>query len=205
MTRMDEIVGRVRAWGGEARGWAERRGLDWRHGVVAGGVLAAGVVVAGLASAASGGRSVVDAGERMKIEIVQPVEPVFTAGPVMEVGTLVDGFDPSLTPLTAPPDPMLEEDGTGEDETKPASDLVRRFSSSLQKVSPREERSPPPRIRREERAFGFDEPGPDRQAEREARRAWRDRIEAERRAEREGRDADRAEPPHGDVETKPVG
>ena len=36
-------------------------------------------------------------------------------------------------------------------------------------------------------------------------RELQSRIEAERRAEREGRDADRAEPPHGDVETKPVG
>ena len=162
MMRMDVIVERLRAWGGGARDWAARRGLDWRHGAAAGGVLLAGGVVVGLAGAVSGGRPTADAGRRLQIEIVQPVEPVFTAGPTMEVGTLVDGFDPSLMAAPEPPEAAYDDVDQIEPGTKGEGGPLRRLSSA---------------ISRENR----DEPRLDRRIEREAY----DRHETERREPRE--------------------
>jgi len=178
MTRMDEIVGRLRTCGARARAWGQQRGLGWRHGAAAGGVLLAGAAVVGLASAASGARPAAKAGERLQIEIVQPVEPVFAAGPTMEVGTLVDGFDPDLMPASEPSEAAYDEpDRVGLDVPSEGGAL-RRFSSSGGHE-------------------GGGETRPDRRADREAY----DRSESERRKRREPTprpDADAAL-------TKPVG
>jgi hypothetical protein len=181
MMRMDVIVERLRAWGGGARDWAARRGLDWRHGAAAGGVLLAGGVVVGLAGAVSGGRPAADAGRRLQIEIVQPVEPVFTAGPTMEVGTLVDGFDPSLMAAPEPPEAAYDDVDQIEPGTKDEGGPSRRLSSA---------------VGRED----HDDPRLDRRSEREAY----DRHEAERREPREPRRRMVASPRGGREET-PVG
>lgn len=191
MAAMDEIIRGLRGLKDRAQAFAVRHGVGWRHGAVTGGVLLVGVAVMGLGRAVSGeGHAPIDPTERLKIEVVQPVEPVLTAGPVMEVGTLVDGFDPGMIRLESPPgpDPYVAEPYVEEDRRGP-SGFFRRFSDAIEQALPhRVERPPPPRIRREDRSYGFNEPRPDWEAEREARRAWRERIEAERRAEREMRD-----------------
>ncbi len=202
---VDEIVGKLRDLGEQARAFARSRGLDWRHGAAAGGVVVVGLAVAGLAGAASGGRVIAEEGERLTIEVVQPVEPVFTSGPVMEVGTLVDSFDPAaIPPPEASPDALHEDADYPQDEPKARDGFLRRFSSAIQQALPREERAPPPRIRREDRSYGFDEPRPDWKAEREARRAQRDRIEAERRVEREARQSMDEQPAHDGDGDAPV-
>lgn len=162
MTRMDEIVGRLRTWGGQARAWAARRGLDWRHGAAASGVVLAGAAVVGLAGAASGARPAAKAGQRLQIEIVQPVEPVFAAGPTMEVGTLVDGFDPGLMSTSEPVEAAYDgPDQIGPD-AQAESGALRRFSSS---------------VRREE--------GDETRLDRQAEHAAHGRHETERRKQRE--------------------
>lgn len=202
---VDEIVGKLRDLVEQARAFARSRGLDWRHGAAAAGVVVVGLAVAGLAGAGSGGRAIAEEGQRLTIEVVQPVEPVFTAGPVMEVGTLVDTFDPASMPAPEPPPDAYPQDVDYPlEEPKAREGFLRRFSSALQQALPREERAPPSRIRREDRSYGFDEPRPDWAAEREARRAWRDRIEAERRAEREARQRMNEPSPYDDVEGAPV-
>lgn len=191
MARLNDIIVRLRGLRNGAQAFAVRHRLGWRHGAATGAILLAGVAVTGLARAVSGqGHATIDPTERLKIEVVQPVEPVLTAGPIMEVGTLVDGFDPGMIRFDSPtgPDPYVAEPYVEEDRSGP-SGFFRRFSSAIEQAMPRrEERPPPPRIRREDRSYGFNEPRPDWEAEREARRAWRDRVEAERRAEREMRD-----------------
>lgn len=190
MATTDDILARLRGLKDQAKAFAVRHRLGWRHGAATGVVVLAGVALMGAANAALGeGPEPIDPSQRLKIEVVQPVEPVFTSGPVMEVGTLVDGFEPGMLRETAVvgPDP-LNLDPHFDEEAKGPGGFFRRFTSAIQQALPREERSPPPRIRRDDRAYGFDEPRPDWQAEREARRAWRERIEAERRAEREMRD-----------------
>lgn len=181
MARIDQIVERLRAWGDGARAWAARRGLDWRHGAAAGGVLLAGVVVVGLMSAVSGGRPAAAAGQRLQIEIVQPVEPVFTAGPTMEVGTLVDGFDPGL--MAAP-----EPSEAAYDDADPIAPGAKDEGASLRRLSSA--------VRREDR----DEPRLDRRIEREANA----RHETERREPRELRQRMDASSRVGREET-PVG
>ena len=190
MATNHDMLARLRGLTDQARAFAVRRRLGWRHGAATGVVVLAGVVLMGAANAALGdGPDPIDPSERLKIEVVQPVEPVFTSGPVMDVGTLVDGFEPGMLrqASVSGPDPLLI-DPNFDEEPKGGGGFFRRFTSAIQQALPREERSPPPRIRRDDRAYGFDEPRPDWQAEREARRAWRERIEAERRAERAMRD-----------------
>lgn len=181
MARIDQIVERLRAWGDGARAWAARRGLDWRHGAAAGGVLLAGGVVMGLASAVSGGRPAAAAGQRLQIEIVQPVEPVFTAGPTMEVGTLVDGFDPSLMSASEPPETAYDDVDPIEADVKGEGGPLRRLTSA---------------VRREDGG----EPRLDRRIEREANA----RHETERREPRELRQRMDASSRGGREET-PVG
>lgn len=181
MARMDQIVERLRAWGDGARAWAARRGLDWRHGAAAGGVLLAGGVVVGLMSAVSGGRPAAAAGQRLQIEIVQPVEPVFTAGPTMEVGTLVDGFDPGLMSAPEPSETAYDDIGQVEPDARDEGGPSRRLSSA---------------VRRDD----GDQTRPSRRPEREAY----DRHETERREPRELRQRMDASSRGGRDET-PVG
>ena len=151
-------------------------------------VAAATVVAAGLYSlrvvALPEPRPVVD-GDRMKIQVVAPVEPRPATGSVMEVGDLVDGFE-----FVPPPRPVTElaayapyDEGFETPEPRPAP---KRYVEDVAILAPPPPEPPQP-DRRDGRAgrwFGFDGPGRDYRAEREARRA---RSEARTDQEREGR------------------
>lgn len=122
--------------------------------------------------------------DRLRIEVVPPVEPKIVPGSVMEVGELVDGFQGLPPPL-----PALEEvdwshleawdDGAG-DRSPP------RRAAVVYVPLPPPPREPAPRS--EGRWFGFDAPRRDFQAERAARRA---RMEAMDRRAHEAREARR--------------
>lgn len=163
-----------------ARDRLSRLRLDWRHGAAAGAVGLMGLGVLGLMRAAGADAAAdIPDDQRIRIEVVQPVEPELIAGPVMEVGTLVDAFQPEDLPQ-----PVAEvpgEDVEPADAPKEPTPLLRPFTRIFGASAPREDKPPPPDIRREERAYGFDAPRPAWEAERDARRAWRERIEAERR------------------------
>lgn len=144
-------------------------------------------VVFGLAGlqavALPGPRPITDA-ERLKIEVVAPVEPEIMAGSVMEVGDLVDGFQ-------GVPKPVVQTAGwEGSDErweTEPEPDHAgprRPIEAAVIHTPPQ----PEPERRRAglERWFGFDAPRRDYRAEREVRRAQLEaRMAREERDERE--------------------
>lgn len=135
-----------------------------------------------------GPRAIAD-GERITIEVVQPVEPDVVPGSVMEVGELIDGFTgppprpPETTPVGWSGDEAWNEAYDAPPPRRPA-------------VEPHDYRpveadvGPPPRRRPESRWFGFDAPRRDFEAERAVRRArmeamerrvWEEREEARRR------------------------
>ncbi len=159
------------------------------HHVVA--VLAVAVIGIGLAGVSAMAlpepRPVLD-GERLRIQVVAPVEPEITAGPVMEVGQLVDVLE------SAPPSYAMVEPAAyvshGEDfevsEVREPPPPKRYVEEALVRAPPRPEPAEPPeRAGRVARWFGFDGPERDYRAEREARRA---RREARVEREREGRE-----------------
>ena len=156
------------------------------HLAVVGAVAVVGVgIVAARTLALPGPQPVLD-GERMKIQVVAPVEPEIMPGSVMEVGDLVEGFEYRR------PEPALIEavDETPWDlefETPPPRPGSQRVDDEGRAPAP-----PPPdrpredrRERRDDRWFGFDAPDRDYRAEREARRA---RIEARIEQDRERRE-----------------
>ncbi|MBX3476049.1 MAG: hypothetical protein KF910_00405 [Brevundimonas sp.] len=168
---------------GKARDAVGRVGPRTRIGLLAaGGLTVAGLALAGIAGGGSSAPG--DDGQRIRIEIVQPEEPMLISGPVMEVGVLVDAFDPAaLPPARASADMPVEDfgDAKGTEADRPPDSVLRRLSSAMRQALPHSDTPPAaPRIRRDDRSYGFDQPGPDWRAEREARRAQRDRIEAER-------------------------
>lgn len=130
------------------------------------------------------GPDAVEPGERLKIEVVAPVEPDPSPGSVMDVGELVDGF------RYVPPEPAAQapvhEVAWLEDEDfapwPPPSGPAgpRRYTSSEADAAPTEPE--PPRRERERRWFGFDNPLPDFGAVRRARQARLDALEDQRRA-----------------------
>lgn len=148
------------------------------HLAVAATVAAIGIGVAGLRAIPLPGPEPILDDNRIRVELVNPVEPDITPGSVMDVGDLVDVF------VFAPP-------------PRPTAELAVRVSYDDDFVGP-EPRSVPneyvgqlmtqappqpelwvrePRVSRDERAgrwFGFDAPERDYRAEREARRARRD-------------------------------
>jgi hypothetical protein len=129
-------------------------------------------------------------GERMKIQVVAPVEPEVAPGSVMEVGDLVEGFE-----YRRPPPAMIEaaDHGAREDafEAPAPRPVSRRDDDDGRGYAPPPSDSPvekPPEDRRDRRAdrwFGFDAPQRDYRAEREARQA---RIEARMERERDRRE-----------------
>jgi hypothetical protein len=128
--------------------------------------------------------------DRLRIEVVHPVEPEIVPGSVMDVGALVDGFQgvpppqPSLTDMLWSYDDGWEDRDDGYASPRPAD---RRIAGAAPYYSPPEpERSSPARALR--RWFGFDAPRRDFQAERAARQA---RLEAMERHARERRDWER--------------
>jgi len=157
------------------------------HVAAAAVVVAIGVGVAGLGAVAlPGPRPVLD-GDRMQIQVVDPVEPEIQPGSVMDVGELVDGFE-----YTPPPRAVPEPAGW-----TPWDVGFGDVSSPRPSSRDRDERavlSPPPqpeapaddrrdsRDSRVARWFGFDAPDRDYRAEREARRARQEAREDEERA-----------------------
>lgn len=166
------------------------RRLRRRHIVVLTSVAAAAVGLAGLRAVdLPGPRPVMD-GERLRIEVVHPIEPAIVPGSRMDVGELVTGFN-GLPP--APPaltDAMWSyNEGAVEDLPPPPS------SSSWERPAVRALYQPPepepPRVRRaESRWFGFDAPRRDYQAERAARRARLEAMDREAWERREARRRD---------------
>lgn len=132
-------------------------------------------------------------GERIRIEVVQPVEPEIVAGSVMDVGEVEDGFQglpPPLPPLTdvswSPGD--YGDGGDGYTASRP--DESRRAGSDHWRSRPEPEPERESPVRTVQRWFGFDAPRRDYQAERVARR---ERMEALDRRAREDREARRRE------------
>jgi hypothetical protein len=161
------------------------------HHVVA--VLAVAVVGIGLAGVSAMAlpepRPVLD-GERLRIQVVAPVEPEITAGPVMEVGQLVDVLEsaPPSYAMAQPADYVSHGDNFDDSEVRePPPPPKRHVEEALVRAPPRPEPAEPPeRAGRVARWFGFDGPERDYRAEREARRARR-----EARMEREGEGRER--------------
>lgn len=119
--------------------------------------------------------------DRLRVEVVAPIEPKIVPGSVMEVGELVDGFQGLPPPLPPVEEIAWSYDAEWEDPEfeRPAPRRVAAIFVPL----PPERREPPPR--HEGRWFGFDAPRRDFQAERAARRA---RLEALERREAEMRE-----------------
>lgn len=168
------------------------RRLRPRHVVALSAVAVAAFGLVGLRAVDLPGPRPVTDGERIRIEVVPPVEPTLIAGSRMEVGDLVDGFQG-----VPPPPPQLtdarwsSDDGRefAEDAWVPPYPEDRRRADIRtwdSRPPPDPPRDSPARVVR--RWFGFDEPRRDFQAEREARRA---RLEAMEQAARERQDAER--------------
>lgn len=136
-----------------------------------------------------GPRPIVES-ERLRIEVVHPVEPDIVPGAPMDVGELVDGFQgvpPPSPPLT---DVMWASAESWIEDLPPLpSPPWRRPAAEEAVVEPPQPEASRPR-RDAGRWFGFDAPRRDYQAEREARRA---RLEALDRQAWEAREARRRE------------
>ena len=147
------------------------------HLVALSAVAAAAFGLAGLRAIDLPGPRPISDSDRLRIEVVHPVEPEIVAGSVMDVGELVDGFQgvpPSLPPLTDvawSPDDSWNGFDEGYAPSPPESRRVAEVRTYDSRPDP--ERSSP--VRAVQRWFGFDAPRRDFQAERAARRA---RLEA---------------------------
>jgi hypothetical protein len=126
-------------------------------------------------------------GERMKIQVVAPVEPEVAPGSVMEVGDLVEGFE-----YRRPPPAMIEaadhgarEDAFDAPAPRPVSRRDDHYGRGYAPSPPDAPVERPAEDRRADRWFGFDAPQRDYRAEREARQA---RIEARMERERDRRE-----------------
>ena len=144
-----------------------------------------GLLGAGGLWLASGDRSPGFGGDGLAIAVVAPVEPVPVAGPRMDVGEVVDGYEhhPFVQPAAFESDTAWlppEEDAYA---PLPAPDYrPTRVEVPLEPAPP--EPAPEPEARRPGRwSFGFERPLPDFAAERRERRARRDAYEMAQRAE----------------------
>lgn len=132
--------------------------------------------------------------DRLRIEVVHPVEPEIVPGSVMEVGELVDGFQgvpPPLPPLTDvawAPDESWNDFDEGYAPSRPESRRV----AEVRRYESRPEPERPSPVRAVQRWFGFDAPRRDFQAERAARRARMEAMERDAR-ERHARERHAAE------------
>lgn len=148
------------------------------HGAVLAGVAAAAFGLVGLKSLELPGPAPVLDGDRLRIEVVQPVEPKVAPGAVMDVGYLVDGLTEIPRPL--PPEPFpaeyayIDEDW---DIGLPPPPPRSRYPEE----PPAYPAPPEPRVERGGRWFGFDDTRRDFQAERELRRARLDALERRER------------------------
>jgi len=160
--------------------------------IALGAVATVALGLAGLRSYELPGPRPISDGERLRIEVVQPVEPKIVPGSVMDVGEVVDGFQGLPPPLPALTDvSWSSDDGWGE---LPESDAgppsgARRVSRPEPYYS-RVDREEPSPVQVVQRWFGFDAPRRDYQAERAARRARMEAMEQRAREEREVRRRD---------------
>ncbi len=155
-----------------------------RHVVALSAVAAVALGLAGLrAVELPAPRPITDA-ERMRIELVPPVEPELIAGSTMEVGDLVDGFQglppplPRLTDVSWSPDEGHDDVDDGWDSRAPPE----RQRAEVRAWDSRPAPEPVSPARAVQRWFGFDAPRRDYQAERDARRARLEAMEQDARA-----------------------
>lgn len=160
------------------------------HAVALSAVAVAAFGLVGLRAVDLPGPRPISDTDRLRIEVVHPVEPEIVPGSVMEVGELVDGFQgvpPPLPPLTdvawAP-----DDDWNAFDDDYPPSRPESRRVAEVRRYESRPEPERPSPVRAVQRWFGFDAPRRDFQAERAARRA---RMEAMERDARERHAAER--------------
>lgn len=164
------------------------------HAVALSVVAAAAFGLAGLRAVDLPGPRPIDDNDRLRIEVVHPVEPEIVPGSVMEVGELVDGFQglpPPLPPLTDVGwsyDDGWEDDG--EAWTAPRSEVRRLAGSPEYESGPEPERERASPVRAVQRWFGFDAPRRDFQAERAARRARMEAMEQRMRDQHAARRRD---------------
>lgn len=156
------------------------------HWVALSAVLVAAFGLLGLRSVTLPGPRPVDPRDRLRIEVVQPVEPRITPGTVMDVGELVDGFRyvaPAAVTQAAYYEPWDEEHGA------PPPPSRERYREEAVLYPPPQPPAPEPPRRHwsDSRWFGFDAPRPDYQAERERRRAYREAQERMRDERQEAR------------------
>lgn len=173
------------------------------HLVAVGAVAVAAFGLLGLTRMDLPKAGAVDDGDRIQIEVVPPIEPTLTAGSVMEVGELVNGF----THVPAPPAPEAMEPAYAPYDEWEAANVPSpparsgSYDEAVVRGPPQPEASEDRRGDRGGRWFGFDAPRRDYQAEREARRARleaMDRREFEREQEWRARremERDRYQPP----------
>ena len=159
------------------------------HVVALSAVAAVAFGLAGLRAVELPGPAPIDPDDRLRIEVVHPVEPEIAAGPIMDVGEVVDGFQglpPPLPPLTEVR--WFEDEGwdTGDDAYAPPPSRNRRTYETRPYYAPAEPERPSP-ARAVQRWFGFDAPRRDYQAERAARRARMEAMDRRFEAEREAR------------------
>lgn len=163
-----------------------RTGLRGGHVVALSAVTVMAFGLVGLRTVELPGPRPVTDGDRLRIEVVHPVEPEIVPGTVMDVGELVDGFQ-GLPPQRPSLMDMLWSYDDGWDEIwepppPPPPQPRRPAEAHYPKPAPR------PPARALQRWFGFDAPRRDFQAERAARRA---RLEAREQRDRERRDWER--------------
>ena len=159
------------------------------HVVALSAVAAAAVGLVGLRAVELPGPAPIDPHDRLRIEVVHPVEPDIAAGPIMDVGEVVDGFQG----LPAPLPPLTEvrwfgDEGldASEDAYAPPPSRERGTYGARPYYAPPEPERPSP-ARAVRRWFGFDAPRRDYQAERAARRARMEAMDRRFEAEREAR------------------
>jgi hypothetical protein len=154
------------------------------HAVALSVVAAASFGLAGLRAVELPAPRPIDDNDRLRIEVVHPVEPDIVPGSVMDVGELVDGFQGLPPPLAALTDVRWSYDDGAPDRgaawAPPPVEPRRAADTRTWESRPEPDRSSP--VRAVQRWFGFDEPRRDFQAERAARRA---RMEAMERDARE--------------------
>ena len=186
MTEFADHLDRLKRLGRELAEKVRPHHLAVLAGVAVIGVGAA--AVAAMAGPKPEPRAVLD-GERMRIQVVAPMEPDITPGPVMDVGRLVDGpvSVPSFQPAVEPAEDADDRDDPVE-VRKPSSGGKRYVEDPVIHTPPQPaEPAGGWHDSRSDRRFGFDAPQPDYRAEREARRAdMTERVERDHER-REGR------------------
>lgn len=163
-----------------------RSGLRGGHLVALSAVAVMALGLVGLRRVELPGPRPVTGDDRLRIEVVHPVEPEIVPGSVMDVGEVVDGFEGLPQPRPPLIDIFLPSDVGWDEYREPPPPPPRRPPAEAEPYYSGSERFSPARTL--QRWFGFDAPRRDFQAERAARRA---RLEAMEQRDRERRDRER--------------